>query len=171
MNKLGQSDNCSVYIYGTGKIAKLVYEETRDRFNILGFIQSEKTMDDFLELPVVAVEDLCNKSFDKVIMANSHIETYHNLKNLGIENTNIITFKDETLDNFLEKLSKMSEKILRVTLSPVSDVKFTIKHELTTAMHIDDMSNTGVYPLDDYVRYRTLDLLKNVIDEYSVGGV
>lgn len=79
----------NILIWGTGKIATEIIERGLNA-NIIGFIQSQKNIDHFNNLPVYAPEEI-TMEYDFIIIGNAASnEIYHTCVNLSIDMNKLI---------------------------------------------------------------------------------
>lgn len=163
-----------ILIYGTGENA--VLEQKRCLScgdDLIGFIETHKTKDKFMDLPVYNADELTKLIFDEVHIANRYIETIDTCLKLGIEEQRIVVCSPEVKGDhhlFLEFLKRNKYKC---------NIKFAGGLVVTRIMSFKplplytekmDMAGNHVYFNDDYSRYGTLALLADEIKKHNVAG-
>jgi uncharacterized protein YjgD (DUF1641 family) len=156
-----------VYIYGIGNGADKYFNNNIAQYDILGFIVSDKKvgLSRFKEKDVFLPEEIINKNYDKIIIANEYVETYRKLEALGIPNDKIkIVYrkcKSDLMNETIENISNMFN-------TEIDHMEFihTMKMMYDTPFNID--SEYKEY--DDYVRYKVLELLAQEILNNNLEG-
>ncbi len=163
-----------VLIYGTGDIAVLEQKRCLScNVELAGFVETHKTKDVFLNLPVYNADEIPKLIFDEIHIANSHIETIDTCLQLGIDEGKIVVCSPEVKGDhhlFLEYLKRNNYQC---------NIKFSGGLVVTRIMSFRslpfytekmDMAGNHLYFNDDYSRYGTLALLADEIEENDVPG-
>jgi hypothetical protein len=117
----------SIYVYGTGSLAKKYLLPLSLEYDVLGFVESNPTKDTLLGLPVISVKSLTTKSFDLIIVCSMYLKEIETLLNeSGITNYKSVKHLEDTVA--LQKLwvveqQKEQQKILDDMHPPKLDSK------------------------------------------------
>jgi hypothetical protein len=77
-------------IWGTGNLARLFIENNYNG-EIVGFIETNKSRDDFMGKPVYSANEISSNIYDYIVVANSYVTEIYNLcLDLGIELSRVI---------------------------------------------------------------------------------
>lgn len=151
-----------VLIYGTKRIANLLYHYLKEEAAILGFVETKKTSDSFNGLPLYGVEEVSSIGFDEIYIANTHLETVSKLLELGIPK-NKIALCAEIYPDYIEYNHGIPD------IRCASPVVMTRVLEQAGDRKVELYGTEAVYSAD-YCRHETLALLAREIRANGVGG-
>ncbi len=151
-----------VLIYGTKRIANLLYHYLKDDVDIMGFVETRKTSDSFNNLPVYGVDEVSGTGFDEIYIANTHLETISALLDLGIPKSKL-SLCAEIYPEYIERNHGVPD------IRCASPVVMTRVLEATGDKNVELYGTEAVYSVD-YCRHETLELLAREIKTNGVGG-
>lgn len=153
-----------VYIFGTGSGAVRYLESVQDPLVVLGFVDSFK-LGKFYNLPIYKLEQIVDKPFDHIVLANECVETYFACKDVGIADAQLkIPFYrlmfDVVANGLVQQWAMFSPSL------------HNCRPCLTRAMHYEaENCEDSTYAAEcDYVRFRQLELLAEQIAQQNVYG-
>ena len=151
-----------VLIYGTKRIANLLYHYMKDEADVLGFVETKKTADSFNGLPLYGVEEISGIGFEEICIANTHLDTISAVLGKGIPKSKI-SLCAEIYPEYIEKnhgipdIRCASPMVLTRVLEAAGDKKI-------------ELYGTETVYSADYCRHKTLELLAREIRANGVPG-
>ena len=157
----------NIYIYGTGRIGNRYYNTlNNNQLNVLGFIETKKTMDTFRSLPVYSLTDAIENRFDEIHVANTYLDTLLALLAQKVDTDKIVICN---FDLYLQYAAYCNGKV---------DIKVGVPMVLTQPHLNEHITNTEniclqdnlIFGNMDYCRYGALQLAINEIKRNNVQG-
>jgi len=157
----------NIFIYGIGRTANRYFKNLdKNQYTVIGFLDSYKKDNMFLNKPVYYIDEVLNKDWDEIHVASVYLEIVILLLQKKIEKTKIVLCD---YDLFLEYANYNHG---------ISDLRFRFPCVLTRPMLYRNAFNSSciefynneVIGSFDYCRYNTLALLAEEIERNSVIG-
>lgn len=168
-----------VYVYGTGSYCQEIYDKLKSNYEILGFIEDAQYIKNstFKDLPLLALEEAIKKPFDKIIIATQYIQTYDNLIALSVSKNkilltppiyfNLLETANLKINNEVKLVPEFIDWFMPTLMLPMQYDFIKKPHFITKNEHFDFKRTMKIA---DYMRYRTIELLKEQIDLYNIEG-
>lgn len=168
-----------IFIWGTGSIAtNLMKGVNLEKGVIVGYVESKKNQSYYNSLPIIEPNEINAQEYDIVFVASSYtyeimnicselkvdldkfIFLRHNLQIVNVNKNNYIAKELLSLDtyNYFFKDNEVSKTIVSRML--YDDINDSL---------IDKYKNIGSYS-HDYMRYRTFELVADMIKEQNIKG-
>jgi len=156
-----------IYIYGIGRTGNRYYQNLdRSKYEVLGFIDSFKTCNTFLDSPVYYIDEILEKEWDEIHVASVYLEIISLLIEKKVDKSKIVIC-DYNL--FLEYVKNNGGN---------ADVRFSFPCIWTRPMLYSiginstriEFNNCELMGDVDYCRYNTLALLAEEINKSGVDG-
>lgn len=167
-----------ILIYGIGKVAEYYWQRYGYTENIIGAIQTEKSVDKWHGIQVYDVNQIANLSFEELWMTNADIETLNiALKNQVPKNKivicNVVMCDAYVHQNkgvlditYLQCEAEDYQKTIEIQNRPV--LINTMERFLPVAYM--DQDENGLLSHHDYVRYAVVELLAEEIKKRNIEG-
>lgn len=181
-----------IMLYGTGKLASIFMKEFRGQYEIVGFIETNKTNDKaFGKWDIYSLDEIDYKNDIQYYMANTYIDTLLNLLDKGIPKENITILSWKMFNNYVTRNNGIGDIYVDVSIAEKFQnidnprvrkkreefvltrrmcydmVKFGEVNRQDFRLFIDDMD---VIRNDDYARRGTLTLIADEIKKRQVVG-
>ncbi len=156
-----------IFIYGTGRIGNRYYNTIQDEsIEIIGFIETKKSMEFFRGLPVYSVDEAINYSFDEIHVANTYLDTLLELleRHISKEKIYICNF-----DLYLQYAAHSNGRTDIAFKGGLVLTQSFLKDYIINSSEII-MQNTLVHGNLDYCRYGVVQLLADEIKKNNVVG-
>lgn len=167
-----------ILIYGTGTCADYIFKtHFFDNEKVIGFIVSEKTMDIWNGIKVYSIDEVSEKEYDEIWLANRFFETIQNCIEHGIAKEKLIIcnevlfkeyykhndiveikYRKREAEQYENYIRGRSAKILTLTMD---------RYHVAPGTFINDQ---GALEHGDYFRYQMLALLIEEVKERNLSG-
>ncbi len=157
----------NVYIYGTGRIGNRYYNSvSHHQFNVLGFVETKKSMETFRNLPVYSVDEIINNDYDEIHLANMYLDTFIELEKRNISQQKIVICNYDLYLQYAQYTKgqpKVKMGFPTVLTQPVigENILNTVEFTMGENLILGNM---------DYCRYGTLQLIADEIKRKNVDG-
>ncbi len=181
-----------IMIYGTGKLAEFFMESQEGKYEIIGFIETNKmSKTAFKGYSVYALDEIQDDAGVTYFMANTYLETLTNILNKGIPKERIVVlswkmFRDylsmkenktdiridcDVADGFAEyNNSRMTNNENKYVVTKRMNQDQVIFGEVKRSEFHIDINNSDIIRNDDYARVGVLTLVISEIEKRNVKG-
>ncbi len=152
-----------ILIYGAGRTGLRYWESVRGC--VVGFVETSKKQETFCGLPVYGLDELDNVEYDEVHVANVHVETIYSLLAKKVPTSKIVIANYRLYLDYVEKEEACN---LRISFPLVMTRPMSMEQPVYSSKI--NYWGSKVEASYDYVRYMTLKLLANEIEERKIPG-
>lgn len=162
-----------IIVFGTGSVANLLMEELDlEKVEILAFVNSNASVDEFWNYPVIRPESIIKVPFDYIIIASGYyMEMRRILLQLGIAHEKIVGFIfDET--EFYKEINAQIQNHLELELHRSALRRWTKSGKLfpDASVSVFWKNHIPKHTGKDFVREYTLMLVAKEIERRNVKG-